>query len=88
MGASSQDISDYNSNNVFAHNIEAPLLVDELSDTEYYIGYSKNTRYVNKANWRIKRIWKVGNVWNFGFPEGNQGFEFVWDERDSYTYYA
>ena len=90
MGAGSQDISDYGSTSskVYDHDIESPLLVDEVSDTEFYIGYSNNTRYENKGNWRIKRIWKVGSVWNFGFPNGDQNFTFIWDERDSYTYYT
>jgi hypothetical protein len=74
--------------NLQQHNIEAPLLVDEVSSTEFYIGLSKNTKEIGKANWRIKRIWKVGGVWNFGFPNGNQNFEFVWDDRDTYTYSA
>lgn len=86
--ANTQDITDYKNNNVFYHNIEAPLLVDEISSTEYYVGQSDNTRLIGEGNWRIKRIWKVGNVWNFGFPNGNQGFIFDWDIRDSYTYHA
>ena len=72
--------------NILQHNIEAPLLVDEVSSTEYYIGESKNTSNIYRDNWRIKRIWKVGNVWNFGFPNGNQDFIFQWELRDTYTY--
>ena len=72
--------------NINQHNLEAPVLVDEVSSTEYYIGQSKNSKVLDKANWRIKRIWKVGSVWNFGFPDGNQDFKFVWDLRDTYTY--
>jgi hypothetical protein len=74
--------------NIYQHKLEAPLLVDEVSSTEYYIGESDNTRVRGKGNWRIKRIWKVGNVWNFGFPSGNQDYVFVWDDRDTYTYHS
>ncbi len=74
--------------NTYQHNLESPLLVDEISSTEFYIGQSDNTNDIYKGNWRIKRIWKVGSVWNFGFPNGNQDFIFVWDERDTYTYRA
>lgn len=74
--------------NSYQHNLEAPLLVDEISSTEYYVGQSDNTKQKSKGNWKIKRIWKVGNVWNFGFPDGNQDFAFKWDERDMYTYHA
>ena len=88
MAHPSSDITDFKNDNVFAHNIERPMLVDEVSDTEFYIGYSQNTKQQDKNNWRIKRIWKVGSVWNFGFPDGNQNFEFKWDLRDTYTYSA
>jgi len=72
--------------NVIQHKLEAPILIDELSSTEYYIGESNNTNKRSGNNWRIKRIWKVGNVWNFGFPDGNQDYVFSWDDRDTYTY--
>jgi len=89
MTANTQDITDFkNSNALISHNIERPMLVDEVSDTEFYIGYSQNTPIKNTNNWRIKRIWQVSSVWNFGFPEGNQNFEFNWDLRDTYTYSA
>lgn len=89
MTQNTQDITDFKTtSNSFFHNIDAPLIVDEVSSTEYYIGRSKNTKSQDKENWQIKRIWKVGNVWNFGFPDGNQGFVFVWDLRDTYTYLA
>lgn len=74
--------------NTYQHKLEAPMLIDELSSTEYYIGESDNTRKKTEGNWRIKRIWKVGNVWHFGFPNGNQDYVFVWDDRDTYTYHA
>ena len=68
------------------HDIENILLVDELSDTEYYIGVSNNFSDPAKANWKIKRIWKVGNVWKFEFPNGSQEFKWIWDDRLSYSY--
>lgn len=72
--------------NIYQHNIDVPVLVDEVSSTEYYIGQSINTKQRNESNWRIKRIWKVGTVWNFGFPNGDQDFKYQWDLRDTYTY--
>lgn len=74
--------------NMIQHNLDTPMLVDEVSDTEYYIGISDNTKHKGEGNWRIKRIWKIGSVWNFGFPDGNQDFVFSWDLRDSYSYSA
>lgn len=74
--------------NIIQHDLKPPMLVDEVSSTEYYIGHSKNSKLKNKSNWRIQRIWKVGSVWNFGYPDGNQNFDFMWDLRDTYTYSA
>jgi hypothetical protein len=75
MAENKQDITNFKeSEHLISHKHEAPLLVDEVSSTEYYVGQSKNTPNIYKDNWRIKRIWKVGNVWNFGFPDGNQDF--------------
>ena len=66
--------------------IEPPMMVDELSSTEIYIGTSKNDRNQANPNWRIKRIWKLGSVWRSGFPDGNQDFVFIWDDRFNHTY--
>jgi hypothetical protein len=74
--------------NVQQHNIDAVMLVDELSSIEYYIGVSRNTKNEGKANWRIKKIWKDGTTWRFEFPEGDQDFKWVWGDRLTYTYSA
>jgi len=63
MAENTQDISNYkHSEHLISHKHEAPLLVDEVSKTEYYVGESDNTRLQGENNWRIKRIWQVGNV--------------------------
>lgn len=78
--------------NIQEHNRDAAMLVDEVSPTEFYVGVSINHRDTAKPTWRIKRIWKVGNVWHFGFPQenseygGNQEYKWIWDDRYSYTY--
>jgi len=74
--------------NVQQHNIDAVMLVDELTSEEYYVGVSRNTKNQGKPNWRIKKIWKDGTTWRFEFPEGDQDFKWVWDERLTYTYSA
>jgi len=66
--------------------IEPVKLIDEVSSTEYYIGESINGNKQSKPTWKIKRIWKVGSVYNFGYPEGQQKYNFVWDDRFSYSY--
>lgn len=72
--------------NIQQHDFEPPLLVDEVSETEFYIGYSNNSSIKSASHWRIKRIVQIGNVWNFEFPNGNQNFIFIWDIRDTYDY--
>ena len=69
-------------------NVDQIMLVDELSDTEYYIGTSDNFSSPSDANWRIKRIIKIGSVWKFEFPEGDQRYKWIWDNRLSYTYWT
>lgn len=72
--------------NVQAISVEPYLLILELSSTEYYIGTSRSFSDPAKPNWRIKRIVKIGSVWNFQYPNGNQDFKFVWDDKLSYIY--
>jgi hypothetical protein len=62
------------------------MLVDEMSAVEYFVGTSNNFNDAGKPTWRIRRIWKIGSVWRFGYPDGNQGFKYVWDDRYGYTY--
>jgi hypothetical protein len=72
--------------NVQAINIEPTVLIDEASDINYYIGTSKSFGDSARATWRIKRIWQVGTVWMEGYPNGDQGFSFIWDLRTGYVY--
>ncbi len=68
-------------------NIDAVTLIDEHSDTEFYIGVSKNGGDTTKPIWRIRRIKKTGNVWCIcGYPNSDQDFIFIWDNRLTYTY--
>ena len=66
--------------------IEPTILIDEVSATDFYIGVSKSFSDPAQPNWRIKRIYKVGNVWKQGFANGDQGFTFIWDLRFGYIY--
>ena len=73
-------------------NIQFPLaqpiqLVHEYSTTDFFIGVSTNGNDTSKATWQIKKITKVGDVWfTTQFPNGNQLFIFIWDNRLLYTY--
>lgn len=71
---------------VQAIKIEPTMLVDEYSNFEYYIGTSKSFKDQSKPNWKIKKIWKTDSVWYSGYPNGNQDFSFVWNDRYGYAY--
>lgn len=68
------------------YNYETIRLIDEVSETEIYIGESKNFSDKSSPIWRIKKISKNGTVWEFGFPNGVQDYTFIWNERLNYTY--
>lgn len=65
---------------------EPHVLIDEYSTTEIYYGVSNNSGDINSHNWRIRRALKSGTVWSFKYPEGNQGFDYVWSARLTYDY--
>lgn len=68
------------------HIINPPMLIDEVSSTEFYIGTSRRSSEEDDTKWRIKRIWQIGSVWRFGYPNGDQDFKYKWSERFGYTY--
>lgn len=68
------------------HQIKPPLLVDEVSDTEFYIGTSRNSSDQSEEIWRIQKIEQRGSVWYFEYPDGDQGFNYQWSNRFGYTY--
>jgi len=72
--------------NVEHHIVRPPMLVDEISDTEYYVGTSRRFSKEVDNKWRIQRIWKVSNTWYFGYPDGDQSFNYQWSARFGYTY--
>ena len=69
-----------------SHQNEAITIVDEISSTEYYIGISVNSDNGSKPYWRIKKIYKVSTVWKTAYPNGDQSYQYIWDDRLSYTY--
>jgi len=82
-------MSDFNNfnDNVQIYDNQVSTLIDEVSTTEFYIGNSNGAKNTSAAIWKIKKIWQDGSVWNIGYPNGDQGFKFIWDDRDgAYTY--
>jgi hypothetical protein len=66
--------------------LQPTSLIEEVSLTEYYIGTSVNGKIQTAPTWVIKKVWKDGTVWNVGFPSGDQGGNYAWTERGTYTY--
>ena len=63
------------------------MLVDESSSTEYYVGTSINGTNGAKPIWSIRKIMKEEGVWKISqYPYGDQNFNFVWNDRLTYTY--
>ena len=79
-----------NPNNEFnsdTYKVQPVTVVDEKSSSEYYIGISNNGKGMDEPVWQIKRIVKSGNVWDLSqYPNDDQSFSFVWNDRLSYTY--
>ena len=72
--------------NLQHHEIKPPFLVHEVSSTEFYIGTSRNDSDQTRPYWRIQKIWQLGGVWYFGYPDGDQSFKYRWSIRFGYTY--
>jgi hypothetical protein len=92
MYTTQTDISDYQNPNFNGTGstavVIAPItLIHEYSTTEFYIGISINGADTGTAHWSIRKISKTGTVWMVTqYPNGNQNFNFIWDERLLYTY--
>jgi hypothetical protein len=71
--------------NVQALNIQPYVFID-ASGTTIYTGTSISFGDANATVWRIKKEWKVGSVTYMGYPDGDQGFNFVWNLRTGYSY--
>lgn len=53
-----------------------------------YIGKTKPGNAKSASKWQIQKLTYDGNgmVSDVQFPNGNNSFQFVWDDRASYTY--
>lgn len=61
-------------------------IVEEVSETLFYIGKCKTFCNPNMQGWQIQKIVKVDNSWMFQFPNGSQEYNYIWDERGTYAY--
>jgi len=89
------DISDYQNPNMgtgtgnTAMYIAPKTLIHEYSTTEFYVGVSISGVDTAAPIWSIRKIVKTGNVWATTlYPNGDQGFNYIWNERLNYLNYS
>lgn len=58
---------------------------DEASGSVTYKGYSGQSNGAAPL-WRIQKIETSGDVTTVKYPDGDQTFKFVWNDRATYTY--
>lgn len=68
-------------------NIEPYVLTEVVNEELIYVGTSNMGNIPDFKCWKIKKIWKDGDIWYMGFPNGDQSFSFIWDERKNYGNY-
>lgn len=81
-------MTDFNTDiNARSYNFEPAILIHELSESEIYVGVSNNGGNVTASTWQIKKSVKIGDIWKINlFPDGDQSFSYVWNNRLTYTY--
>jgi len=62
------------------------IYVDEVSTTLSYIGKAARDSADDKPVWQLKEVKTTGTVTTIKFAEGSDRFNYVWDDRASYTY--
>lgn len=64
-----------------------PQIIDESVSGTTYVGTSQSFAIQSAPVWKIKKTWIDGGITYSGYPSGGtQTFEFIWDNRASYTY--
>lgn len=65
---------------------EVPNIIDESTEGTVYIGYAKRGSLTSESLWRIKKIITVAGITTIGYVNGNLNYNFIWDNRATYTY--
>jgi hypothetical protein len=63
-----------------------PILIDEVSSTETYIGTANQGIEETASDWQIMKMTVVGTVTDFKVPAGVKPKHGVWADRTTYTY--
>jgi len=68
------------------YSVEPYIITEDLSGVTKYTATSISFNDASKLIWKIKKEWKIDNIWYMGFPNGEQDFKFAWTGRTLYTY--
>lgn len=60
---------------------EIPTRIDEVSENLIYLGWAEYGADENASVWKIRRIQKVGTVWQQKYANGEQFYRHKWSER-------
>ena len=64
-----------------------PQKIDELSTILVYVGYAQTSgANAAQAVWKIKKIEKVGTVWEIKYADGDELYDNIWNNRYSLNY--
>ena len=66
--------------------LAAPDIIDEVSATEYYLGWFSPGGSESTASCRIVHMQKTGNIWRRHYAEGTDQKVHTWDDRTTYSY--
>jgi hypothetical protein len=82
--------NDINGNQLREYNLrlgDYPVRVDEVNSTLVYVGYTQNLGVdTSLERWKIKKIEKVGSVWEIKWADGDELYDNIWDNRASLNY--
>jgi hypothetical protein len=61
-------------------------LIDEVDSNTIYVGIASRATITSASSWQIIKILTTGTVTSVLYPNGNDGFLYIWDNRTTYTY--
>lgn len=65
----------------------SPQKIDESSSTLVYVGYALTSGADGALDiWKIKKIEKIGTVWEIKYADGDEMYNNVWNNRFSLNY--
>lgn len=65
---------------------DVPNIIDESTEGTVYVGYAKRGMALDQPVWRIKKIITVDGITTVGYVDGKLNYNYIWNNRASYTY--